>query len=402
MPLATTMRTVGLSLGCLLLLGSSGCADSPRSHEPDAGLGSDGIAGDGAVDAEGTGGADSAHEEDQLSSPSDVVAAPDADAGSGLEYGNNCGDFLGNLFENADSVSPLRCELRPLADIAAYASNTGTGCVLDRFGTLSCCASGPDAAALVSTLPGTFKKVDVAVTFLCGIRDDGRLACFGDLFGVPVLPPWGRFTDLSCGPTNCCAIDEAQHLACWGECGDTICEVPEGTFVKVRNDAVQGAIAIRTDGTLAAWGYPWWIAAGDSLPEGKFVDVAMGYDWACAISDGGALHCWNLHMSDGAQHSKIPHGWNDATFSAVAIRMFRTCALSTTGQVVCWNHIPNDPNADASNPTPELYAYPYPKPEVGVVTELFAGALHFCAILESKQIVCWGTFIANDTCVAYL
>src|SRR5262245_19638349 len=52
--------------------------------------------------------------------------------------------------------------------------------------------------------------------FMCGIKSDGTLACWGDNFDGQATPPAGAFTQVTAGGSHTCGIKTDGTLACWG------------------------------------------------------------------------------------------------------------------------------------------------------------------------------------------
>jgi hypothetical protein len=64
---------------------------------------------------------------------------------------------------------------------------------------------------------------------------------------------------------------------------------PAGSFTSVSSGG-KFACAIRTDATLACWGYPY--DGSTTPPAGSFMTVSAGLDHACAIRTDQTLVCW--------------------------------------------------------------------------------------------------------------
>jgi hypothetical protein len=87
--------------------------------------------------------------------------------------------------------------------------------------------------------------------------------------------------------------------------------------------------AVRTDGTLACWG---WNDDGQATPPaGTFSQVSAGPAGTPAGAHRQTLACW---------------GWNDdgqatppaGTFSQVSVGQYHTCAVRDDGFLVCWGY----------------------------------------------------------------
>ena len=161
-----------------------------------------------------------------------------------------------------------------------------------------------------------------------------------------------------------CSIDAAHVLVCAGKRW-------EGRFIDVAAGAWQ-ACGIRDDGSLRC-DLPW--IDERPAPAGRFQQVGVGDEHACALDLEGAAVCWAIpahfipepaplrmltspttrfvelavgakHSCGLTQHQRIEcWGENDngelntpaRKFQHVAARGYRTCALQVNGRVVCWD-----------------------------------------------------------------
>jgi alpha-tubulin suppressor-like RCC1 family protein len=125
--------------------------------------------------------------------------------------------------------------------------------------------------------------------------------------------------------------------------------------------------------------------------------IGLGYDFSCALSDGGAVRCWGSNGSGqlgfrdaGLDTSSTPvtvMGINDAL--AISAGSDFACALRPGGVVTCWgsNYYGQiGPGTDAGN------AYePVAVPGINDATMIAVGDYHACALRSStKKVVCWG------------
>ena len=70
-------------------------------------------------------------------------------------------------------------------------------------------------------LSGRFTEVTVGEGFACGLRTNGRAACWGDDSSNEADPPSATFTQISVGgyilADFACGVRTTGNLACWGD-----------------------------------------------------------------------------------------------------------------------------------------------------------------------------------------
>ena len=137
--------------------------------------------------------------------------------------------------------------------------------------------------------------------FLCGIRTDLTLSCWGRPEVGLTMPPPGRFAVVAAGRRDACALAIDATMSCWGRWSAGTVPLaqpvvaPAGRFLTLDVADTQ-ACAIRTDQAVVCWGA--WQTAGappaDGPPAGRFTAVAAVHDWhgGCAIRLDGTIACW--------------------------------------------------------------------------------------------------------------
>jgi hypothetical protein len=148
----------------------------------------------------------------------------------------------------------------------------------------------------------------------CGIDQAGAIVCCGVRAGVA---PQGTFTAVSVDEQYGCAVRPSGEIACWGNppLGQ---RPPEGRFTKV--DVGGGACALTDRRSLRCWGLPdaW------QPPPGEFVDVAVAYTSAYAVTTDGTLVEW------GQRSTRRP-----ANAGHVAATTCQACVTTRTGAADC-------------------------------------------------------------------
>jgi alpha-tubulin suppressor-like RCC1 family protein len=117
--------------------------------------------------------------------------------------------------------------------------------------------------------------------------------------------------------------------------------------------------------------------------------IAAGASSVCGVLANGAVYCWTVTASTGAQASPtLVAGITGAT--AVTVNTWVTCALiGATGGVSCWGE---NTDGELGNGTSSSSVTTSPSPVYGLsgATQISAGSEHVCARLSSGTAECWG------------
>ena len=217
---------------------------------------------------------------------------------------------------------------------------------------------------------GMLLVVAVAGVCIVGSAGAGSLRAWGsDSDGqVTQLPSGSSFTAVAAGDSHGLALRPDGTIAAWGQNDDGECRVPTGTFRAIGAGA-DFSLAIRTNGTIAAWGSD---ADGviSRVPAGtSYTAVEGGLSFAVALGTDGSIVAWGDDRS--GQVSGAPRG---SGFKAVVAGDSHGLALRSDGSLVSWG----SPQAIQGMPTS------------GTFTAIGAGGA-FCVALKSDgSLVWWG------------
>ncbi len=144
------------------------------------------------------------------------------------------------------------------------------------------------------------------------------------------------------------------------------------------------------------------------LPTGRTAtSIVGGADHTCAILDTGDITCWGSdgsgQLGNGAATGDVtapptpidlPAG---RTATAITAGTDHTCAILDNREVTCWG---NDGSGQVGNGTTtgDVAAPPAPidLPTGRTATAITAGTNHTCAILDTGDITCWGSDIEGQ------
>lgn len=221
------------------------------------------------------------------------------------------------------------------------------------------------------TMRSTLWVVVAVGAWMTGSAAAGQLRAWGwDSDGqIGRLPAGNIYTALAAGDAHGLALRSDGTLVAWGQNVDGECIVPSGTYRAVGAGA-DFSLAIRTDGSVAAWGKD---SDGQvsGAPLGKdFVAVDGGEAFAVALRLDGSIVAWG--NNDWGQVTGAPKGTG---FKAVVAGDAHGVALRSNGTLVTWGY------AAAIKGTPTS----------GTFTAISAGG-SFCVALRSDgSLAWWGT-----------
>jgi alpha-tubulin suppressor-like RCC1 family protein len=295
-----------------------------------------------------------------------------------------------------DATTPCVDPLRPFCDDeGAYPASEGIKhtCIPDPFpdggiGT-------PDAA-----VPRAIVSLATAGQQSCAVFNDGGLRCWGTGYlgrghlenagtdGLPYrrgdVPTGGDVVEVAVGSANICIRYRTGNVRCWGDDAD-------GVLGNGSENETIGDSDTETPDMLA------------DLPlAGPAKQIVIGSDHACVLIEGGDVHCWgsNLYgglgygnemsISDAGNAGPVSLG---APATQIAVGSLFTCALLETKQVRCWGSAFNGrlgygASGDIGDNEMPVDVDPV---DVGAdVMQIATGAAHTCALLVDGDVKCWG------------
>jgi tRNA A-37 threonylcarbamoyl transferase component Bud32 len=271
--------------------------------------------------------------------------------------------------------TPPNIAPRPLAVGGTHA------CVIGGSGFASCMgARDRGQSGAPSAVEVRFVALAAGVSHTCGLDPTGQAYCWGandggqlgsgDRTDRPTVAPVETstlFARLALGLAHSCGLDSSGQVICWGR--NTSGQLGDGTR-QDRTTPVMASIPV----TMSAF--------------------AAGWNHTCAVAAGsGQAYCWGLNaegqLGEGSRVDRVvPTAVSGShSFSEIAAGNAHTCGLSA-GAVFCWGangsgQLGIGQAAGQSEPV-RLEALP------GQVTQLVAGAVHTCALLQNGQAWCWG------------
>lgn len=225
-------------------------------------------------------------------------------------------------------------------------------------------------------------------TFACDRTGAGAVACWGDNFEgelgngtttfskspVKVKGLQSGVRDISTGEWYACAVTATHAAKCWGwenlgVLGNGVNDINghvtrpvsvQGLTSGVRSIVADGVntCAVTTVGVVKCWGAGYDLQLGTNDPGGassavpitiaglpRTASVAIGYDFACALTTTGAVYCWGLNT-----YGELGAGSGPGLESATPVQVqglsagvrslsagdLTACAVTATRAVKCW------------------------------------------------------------------
>lgn len=164
------------------------------------------------------------------------------------------------------------------------------------------------------------------------------------------------------------------------------------------------SFAIKSDGTLWAWGYNYNGQLGDGTTQGRtapvqvsgltnVVAVSGGNAHSLALCNDGTVWAWgnNTHgqLGAGSSSSSVPVRVTlPASAVAIATGLFHSLAVLSTGQVMAWGR--NDQGQLGKDLTVTKLTVPTEVSGVAGAVDVGAGRAHSLAVLSDGSVLAWG------------
>lgn len=228
--------------------------------------------------------------------------------------------------------------------------------VLDRDQHLHC------LSACVDPTPdpdATYRSVSGQNRFLCAVRTDDTLECWGPN-GFGELTPEGRFRDASARTAQACAIAEDGEVVCWGDRAEAIAAIaPPGPWDQIEaydygycvwaEDGTVGCFPPDSDAEFG-FGYETFdvdgrigcglIGGGEvgcflgstsfSTPRYFVKDIDLARRWSCVLMMETRIHNEGELLCSGEQNS--PEG----RFVDLSVHAGNGCVVNKDEEVLCW------------------------------------------------------------------
>ena len=263
-----------------------------------------------------------------------------------------------------------------------------------------------------------FTKLSAGAAHSCGLDAGGQAWCWGrggngeigngkpGGASEPTLVTSAlRFTDISAGGEHTCAVAVGGRVWCWGQDGDgqlgndhvglrSTTPIPvDGNALYARVDAGdRHTCAVTAGGAIHCWG-----AIGGDVPTevaaGPFADVQAGGGFSCGIMTDGRVFCWgageNGQLGNGSLANSAGPVAVSGTYAGIAVGGMHACARTTAGAVSCWGSVELKP--ENGHPHRLIGAAPTIVATSAPIAALAAGRRHTCGVATNGDTMCWGS-----------
>jgi alpha-tubulin suppressor-like RCC1 family protein len=297
-----------------------------------------------------------------------------------------------------DENSPCTDPARPFCDLQGeYAASEGIKrtCIPDPFPDGGF-GGEPDAAG-----PRAIVSLATSGQQSCAVFNDGGLRCWGTGYlgrgyretaetdGLPYrrgdIPTGGHVDEVAVDDGIICIRYRAGNVRCWGTDGDG--RLGNGSGSDTVGDSETETPDMLNDVPLA----------------GPAKQISLGYGHTCVLLESGDVHCWGNNQYGALGYGTLEFSIDDAADAGaislgapatqVAVGSFFTCALLESKQVRCWGVDDTgrlgygQPGNVGDNEVPDDVD---PVDVGGDVVQIATGNGHTCARLVDGEVVCWG------------
>ncbi len=291
---------------------------------------------------------------------------------------------------------------------------------------------------------GTESKHPVIVSggaHSCRTKPDGTAVCWGnnrygqlgnwsteDSEAPVVVSRLAHVAGLAGGDWHTCAAMATGQVECWGRndlgqlasltarSSSTPVQTPVGPATQIaagRNHTcallINGAVICWGDNQSGQTGLQRPSLAKPSLPMVvpnivQAISIAAGSEHSCAVQKDGQVLCWgDNHFGQLGHGIQEDHAFSprpvpiDGEAIAVTAGGRHTCALLRDKTVQCWGEgfegqLGDQMKKDSLKPVrvtvPDPAGATVPLEKVAAIT---AGSRHTCALLENREVYCWGS-----------
>jgi hypothetical protein len=213
----------------------------------------------------------------------------------------------------------------------------------------------------------------------------------------------GQTRSIDCGacitPLSTSRISMGEEGVCVVVAGRRVwCAAANGLLAGINGDTLLlrgGGLEncrVASDGKLSCWrdnNAPTTILLSE-----RALDVAVGYDFKCALLESGSVRCWGSdtyrQLGGSGQLPPTPAVPLPGPARAVVAGYDFACAVLTDGRLTCWGSNRSavvDPSETCAS---ACVRTPFVVPGTGRVVQAVAGSQFVCVLADDGAVRCWG------------
>lgn len=242
-----------------------------------------------------------------------------------------------------------------------------------------------------------WQEIAAGWTISCGIRASGAVSCWGTPTFDPELD--GAVHGMSGSSGVFCALDDQGQAVCWG---DPILEeqTPDTHFIQVVA-GVEFACGLTELGAVHCWCRGAGAMPCGTLWETGIAQIAAGYQYVCGLDAEGAASCFGLARHGQTNPPRL-------RYTQLSLGNLVACGLLEDGDVECWGDWQVSANGRWPGPyvsvtvggghacgrfadgLVQCWGYGQAAAPEARFLEIDAGGNHNCGITEEGTALCWG------------
>ncbi len=159
----------------------------------------------------------------------------------------------------------------------------------------------------------------------------------GDKYGqISDVPEGADFVDIAAGNRHCLALKSDGSLAAWGYNKYGECNVPDGADYTAIAGGTNHSIALKSDGSLVVWGRDNLGQITDKPSGNDFVAITAGTNHSLALKSDGTIVGWGGYNRYGECDAPAPNA--GTVYTAIAAGSYHSLALQSDGIIKVWGN----------------------------------------------------------------
>jgi alpha-tubulin suppressor-like RCC1 family protein len=254
-----------------------------------------------------------------------------------------------------------------------------------------------------------FTSVSAGEAETCALTPDGNPWCWGRLTGGDVPVPLAdnrAYIRIATANGRACGTTTAGEALCWTDPALGATPVPGSPALSLISPALEHTCGLDLGGAALCWGkntagrlgtglipdspIPTPVAGGE-----HYLDLSSGSYHTCAVTLVGAGICWGSNGNGqlgsvaaglGSSYSPVPVE-GGLTYRAIVAGLLHTCALAADSTAYCWG---DNSSGTLGNNSTRYSLVPVPVLGGFKASTVALGMFFTCALAPAGSAWCWG------------